>query len=216
MKYLIPALLLCLGLSGNLHAQETYTSSGNRLNSRVKKQEPKGFDKAKLVYGGGVSFNFFNGIFSAGVAPIVGYRFSDRFLAGVGLGYQYYSAKDYFLFNTQSGIQSYPLRRNFVYPSVWARYLVFNNIFVHAEAEYDIQNWRYYEPDADPSSPTYGNPVKRKLTINSPAVLLGAGLRQPIGEFSSLYLMALYDVIQDPNSPYLGRIDFRVGVNLGW
>ena len=216
MKYLIPVLLLSLSLGGTVHAQDVYNSSGTRMNARPKKQEPKGFDKDKLIYGAGIKFNFFNGLFRAGIAPVVGYRISDRFAAGVGLAYQYDSERDYFIYNTASGYQSFPLRRNMISPSVWVRGVIYNNIFAQVEGEYNLQNWRYHDQDLDPSSPTYGEAVKRKLNVNSPALLAGLGLRQPIGEYSSLYVMAMYDVLQNKNSPYYGFLDYRIGINFGW
>lgn len=211
MKYTALILLLSLGLCADLRAQPTYNSSGARMNARPKPEQKKGFDKNKLIYGGGFSFNFFNGAFSAGLAPIVGYRISERFAAGIGLGYLYASQKDAYQFNTPTGFQSLPLRRHLITPSAWARFLVLNNIFVHVEGEYNVQNWRFY------SQNFLGEPEKRRLTVQSPALLVGGGLRQPIAEYSSLYIMALYDVLQDPNSPYYRNgIDIRAGLNIGW
>lgn len=207
MKYVISILVLSLGLSGSLLAQETYNSSGARMAARPKQQQKKGFDKEKLVYGGGFSFNFFNGVFSAGLSPVLGYRITDRFVAGIGLGYVYASQRDF----NRIGAQTFPLRRHLITPSAWARYLVISNFFVHVEGEYNVQNWRFTEANFQ------GEPEKARLTVSSPAVLVGGGLRQPIAEYSSLFIMGLYDVLQDPNSPYYRNgIDFRVGVNIGW
>lgn len=216
MKYFVSVLLLGLGLSGSLHAQETYNSSGARINARPKKPAPKGFDKDKVIYGAGLKFNFFNGAFRAGVMPAVGYRVTKWFAAGVGLGYQYDSQRDAYVYQVGGGYQSYPLRRHLIVPSVWTRFLVYNNIFIQAEGEYDIQNWRYHAIDDDVSSPSYGSVVPRRLTVNSPALLIGPGLRQPIGEYSSLYVMVMYDVLQNINSPYYGYLDYRIGFNIGW
>lgn len=211
MKYLLPTLFLAFACTTAVTAQETYNSSGSRITMRPKKQESKGFDKDKLIYGGGFTFNFFGGAFRAGAAPVLGYRFHDRFIAGIALGYQYDSQKDYFRFSTNSGVQYRSLRRHMVMPSVWVRGLVFSNIFIHAEAEYDIQNWRGFTQD-----PANLEPVKIRETYKSPAVLVGPGLRQPLGDYSSLYVMVLYDVVQDPYSPYRGLLDYRIGFNLGW
>jgi hypothetical protein len=216
MKYFALILLLSVGFGGSLQAQEVYNSSGARMASRPRKQEQKGFDKDKLIYGGGLKFNFFGGGFRAGVTPVLGYRLTDRFAAGIGLGYQYDSQQDYYVFNTPSGLQTRSLRRHMIMPTVWVRAMLFENIFVQVEGEYDLQNYRGFIQDSDPNSSTYAEPVRKTQTISTPALLVGPGFRQQIGEYSSLYALIMYDVVQDVNSPYYRLLDYRIGVNFGW
>ncbi len=205
-------------MSVGVMAQETYNSSGNKvgLNKR-KPQQPKGFDPQKLIIGGGLGLGF-GDVTSVAVSPIVGYRITENFMAGIGLGYQYYRVKDYFeVANNVSGqYEYYPLKSNFFYPSIWGRYVIYRNFFVQAEAEYDFQSFTAYRTDSDPNSSTAGMPIPYKVKYNSPALLLGGGLRQPITDRSSLVIIALYDVIQDQYSPYLNRIDLRIGFNVGF
>jgi hypothetical protein len=216
MKYRIQKtsvlMLLLVLFAFSAGAQETYTSSGRRVGA-AKKSEPKGFDPQRLVIGGGFGLGF-GDITSIAVSPVVGYRFTDNFLAGVGLGFQYFRMKDRFpVYNVTNGaVDYYPLKSTFFYPSLWARYVVYQNIFVHVEGEYDMQNFKAYENATDQN----GDPVSYNLKYNSPALLLGAGLRQPVSERSSLVIMALYDVIQHEYSPYKNRIDFRIGFNAGF
>lgn len=217
MKYSIKRTgvlsLLCLLLAICAAAQETYNSSGKRITANKKKEQKTGFDRDRLIFGAGIpGLSFYNGVFSIGLAPTIGYRITDDFSAGVGIGFQYYSFKDYYdFYNSTTGQdERYPLRSIFYYPSVWARYVVFRNFFVHAEAEYDMQHLREYGLDAN------GFPTVFKTSYNSPALLLGAGIRQPVSERSSLVIMGLYDVIQDKYSPYRGGIDLRIGFNIGF
>lgn len=211
MKHLAFLGLFTIALSIGAAAQETYNSSGRRVPMNKKKEG--GFDPQRLVIGGGLGAGF-GDITSVAVSPIVGYRITDNWLAGIGLGFQYARWKDYFpVFNQANGnTEFYPLKSTFFYPSVWTRYLVFQNFFAHAEVEYDMQNFKAYERASDPN----GSPISYKQKYNSPAVLLGAGLRQPVSERSSLVIMALYDVIQHEYSPYRNRIDFRIGFNAGF
>ncbi len=217
MKYFVPILLLGICLSGSLQAQQVYNSSGARMTSRPKKQEPKGFDPSKLIYGGGFGLGF-GDVTSVAVAPVLGYRLTESFAGGIGLGFKYYRARNFFEIYSASagGYQYFPLKSTFFYPSVWGRYLILDNLFVQAEAEYDMQSLKAYKRDDDPNSPTVGDPISYKVNYNSPAVLLGLGYRQPVGANASMYLLGMYDVIQDPYSPYLRRIDFRIGFNIGW
>lgn len=203
-------------IAGGAIAQETYTSSGKRPGARQHAEE-KGFDPQKLIIGGGLGLGF-GDITSIGVSPVIGYRFTEKLSAGIGLGFLYYRVKDYFpVYNGITGQEEYfPLKSTFFYPSIWGRYMVFNNIFAQVEAEYDMQNYKAYETDSDPNSSTYGQPVSYKIKYNSPALLVGGGFRQPITDRSSLVLVALYDVIQDTYSPYKNRIDLRIGFNVGF
>ena len=69
-------------------AQEVYTSSGRPANAKKKEEKQKGFDISRLVVGGGIGLGF-GDITSISVSPMVGYRITDNFSAGVGFGYQY-------------------------------------------------------------------------------------------------------------------------------
>ena len=91
------------------------------------------------------------------------------------------------------------------------RYIVWRNLFVHAQPE--IINMGIPE--------NFQLDVNGKITADErrefiPAALIGAGIRQSIAGRASAYFMALYDVIQDHNSPYYKRPDFRVGFNIGF
>jgi hypothetical protein len=209
--------LLCLLLAGTAVAQTTYTSSGRRVTANKRNTREKGFDPQRLIVGGGLGLSF-GDVTAVAVSPIIGYRITDHFAAGIGLGFQYYRVKDYFEVNNAvaGNYEYYPLKSTFFYPSVWTRYIIYKNFFAQVEAEYDMQHFKVYKTDSDPASSTYGQPISYKINFNSTAVLVGAGLRQPVTERSSLVLLAMYDLIQDDYSPYLNRIDFRVGFNVGF
>jgi len=204
MKRIASLLALCILLVSVSNAQQTYNSSGGRSNAQKKKKEQKGFDPQKLIFGGGLSLGL-GTVTTLGVSPIIGYRITDRVSAGIGMGYQYMRIKDYYA-------SGYDYKASILYPSAWARCLVFRNFFVQAEFEHDFQTFNNYEFDPGGS----GAVVTVKEKYDNNALLLGAGLRQPVTQNSSFVIMGLYDVIQDPNSPYLGQIDFRFGFNVGF
>ncbi|MBS1630929.1 MAG: hypothetical protein JST27_12810 [Bacteroidetes bacterium] len=202
--------LLCMLLASSVFAQEVYNSSGRKAGTNRRETKQKGFDAQRLIIGGGFNLGLADGAFAVGASPIVGYRITENLSAGIGLGFQYYSFKDYYMLNVNGNNEYYPLHATLYYPSLWSRYLVYRDFFVQGEAEMDFQKITEYSPDVN------GYPEKKKSNYNSPALLLGAGLRQPISDRASLVVMALYDVIQDPYSPYKGRIDFRFGFNVGF
>ena len=205
-KKILVILAVCLCTTFCAGAQETYSSSGTR-NKNWTKQEPKGFDPQRLIFGGGLGLSFGN-VTSIGLAPIVGYRITDNFSAGIGLIYQYVQINDdYYLQGNY-----YDYKASILAPSVWTRYIVFNNLFVQATYEHNFISFTDYRYDQNGS----GNIESYKVKYNCPSVLLGGGYRQPVSENASMIVMVLYDVIQDKYSPYYGRLDFRFGFAVGF
>ena len=87
MKYIICALLFCLGVT-TIQAQEVqlYNSSGHSANHPIHHKKKKGFDPDKLIVGGFAILNFGDGYYDLGVSPMIGYKFTDRIAVGVGAG----------------------------------------------------------------------------------------------------------------------------------
>lgn len=217
-RFIIIALISCFHLSAS--AQDVYTSSGRTVeqSKKLQREKEKGFDPSKIVFGGGLGLGF-GTITNIAASPVIGYRITDNWVAGVGIGYQYLSVKDYWKMprpNTRPQTYEYfPYRSSIYSGSVWTRYVIWRNIFVHAEYEQNFMSFRRYYQEWDYQS--NGQATKyENINYNAPALLLGGGFRQPINDRISLVLMGLYDVIQDQYSPYQNRIDFRIGVNVGF
>lgn len=211
MRYIAITLLLLAGMT-KLNAQEVYSSSGRPVNDKRHTQQKKGFDASRIIFGGGLGFGFGN-VTNISVSPIVGYRISDNFSAGVGLGYQYFRIKDKFTLQDQNlGYIKKPYTATMYSPSIWGRYVIWRNIFAHLEYEHNFMSETVYDPYV-----IYTGPEKAiKNRINVPSLLLGGGIRQPISERVSIIFQGLYDVLQDKNSPYLGTISFRFGIVAGF
>lgn len=210
--------IFSLLLSTSLFAQEVYSSSGRPIEQkRVQQNEEdeKGFSTKKIIFGGWGVFGIGTGVTNVGVTPIIGYRITKNFSAGIGLGYQYLRVKDYFaISNPSTLITEYkPLNAHLFSPNVWARYLVWRNIFVQTEYEQNITTYRDYYTDYTQNNLTIGDST---AVQNVPCLLVGAGLRQPISDRSSFVIMALYDVLQNDYSPYRNTIALRIGFNIGF
>lgn len=202
MKNIIFILLFALGATV-AHGQEVYNSSGKANYKNKKKQ--KGYDPDKLVLGGGMNLGFGGGYSNIGVSPIVGYRITNRFSAGVGMGYQYYKYPSYLdPFNNY-----HYTYMNIFYPSVWTRFFVTRSIFISAAYEYDFITLK--KP-----FDRFANLKQTKYTVNNQCFLVGAGLRQPIAGRVSFYGELFYDVLQGEYSPYpKGSPGLRFGVAAG-
>lgn len=215
--------ILLMGFHSN--AQEVYNSSGKPGEGKYANNKTvKGFDPNKLIFGGGFSAGAATGIFSIGVSPIIGYRITDRFAAGISLGYQYQWIKDGQ--QVMDGITSQILYKNLNYSristGVWTRFIVWNNIFLSAEYEHNIFNVKEYFT-------TQNGIGSRRIWDNGPSLLLGVGLRQPITDNASFVMMVFYDVLQNIESnqrgvpgyrysisPYSNTPGFKVGINIGF
>lgn len=228
MKRILVALMFCLGAVG-AQAQEIYNSSGRAGKANFRENaEKKGFDANKLIFGGGVGFGMGTGIISFGVSPIIGYRITDRFAAGISLGYSYFRIKDGspVINQVTNRLEVYNFNQNTFSGGVWARYIVWDNLFLHSEFEYNLTRYKDYVTS---NIPGVGF-TKNTVSVGVPCLLLGGGYRQPVGEHMSFVIMALYDVLQDiPSnqrtdnmgrkysiSPYADRLEVRVGVNIGF
>lgn len=230
MKHILLAMVLCFGIAA-VQAQEVYNSTGKSGKAHYRENAKKtGFDVNKLVIGGGVGGGFGSGILSFQIAPIIGYRITDRFAAGVGLSYQYVRLKNYRVLQDYTTGEVFYKSPNasIIAPSVWARYFVFDRLFVSAIGEYSFTN----QTDFAWAQSGGMNIEKVKLHYGIPCLLLGVGYAQPITNNASFVLMASYDVLQsstirdvndsrgngpyEVKSPYYGTIDFRVGFNIGF
>jgi len=208
MKNTVLILLLCFGFLG-ASAQEVYTSSG-KPGYRKKPKKKKGYDPEKLIVGGGFTASISGGYANFGISPIVGYRITDHFSAGVGVGYLF--AKAPVAQNPNNPSELLYVYENIVYPNLWTRYFVFRNFFVDGIFEYDFISQKY-------PFDNFGNVHATRISVTNQCLWLGAGIRQPVGGRVSLYAEILRDVIQGKNSPYQTgafAFDFRFGIAAGF
>ena len=142
----------------------------------------------KLFYGGGLGLSFGNPNY-IDIAPIVGYRITEKVSAGVGITYQYY---DY-------NYGSYNFSTDVYGGSVFGRYYFRKNLFAHGEVEYlNLADFNY---------------VDKRIGVES--VLVGGGFIQRFSRNAGIVAMVLYNLTQSEYSPYASPVIIRVGVNIG-
>lgn len=217
LRWIFTAILLVVVTS--TYAQErVYSSSGKPLNKSQKNiKSDKLIEPDRIIIGGWGLFGAATGIVNVGITPVVGYRITDGFAAGIGLGYQYLRIRDYntVITNPINGAEEFrPLNAHIYSPSVWFRHIIWNNIFAQVEYEHNIFSQTTYTNDFTQYQTLPIIKRKDRLGVNS--VLVGAGIRQPVGERSSMVFMILYDVLQDKNSPYRNTLAIRFGFNYGY
>lgn len=164
-------------------------------------QKKKGFDKSKLFVGGnfGMTFGDYTLI---NVSPQLGYRFNQYLAAGAGINFQYVSLKerDYY------GNAIDRISQDVIGLNIFGRVYPIRQLMLQAQPElnYVFGKRKYY----DNTPPT---------TIDAslvPSLLLGGGIVFPAGN-GGLIISVLYDVLQQPNSPYSTQPFFNFGYNVG-
>jgi hypothetical protein len=163
---------------------------------------PKKFDASRIIIGGslGLSFGDYTNI---NISPLVGYRISQLFAAGININAQYGSERyrDYNSITTQRN--QYTIFGG----GVWGRVYPLDFLFVHVQPEYNFVSLKstYYVDPKTTVTDHYG----------VPSLLIGGGYSQPVGGRAAFSIMALYDILQDTRSPYQNGLILRLGASLG-
>lgn len=148
--------------------------------------------KSHLFYGGGFGLQF-GSVTLIELSPLIGYKVTPKLGIGLSPTYKYYSYKN-------SYYSSSRLENNVYGGSIFARYMIFENIFAHAEYESLFYNIK-----------VTGYPTDMRQ-YNS--VLVGGGYRQQIGSNAAMNLMVLWNLNDTPDSPYTNPV-IRVGFTVG-
>jgi hypothetical protein len=153
--------------------------------------------KERITIGGGLGLGFGSDQDFISVAPMIGFRVTERFLAGTGVTYRYTKYK---LPGLEIKLTDYGI-------NPFLRYTLFNNVFV--QTEYEYLNYEF---------PTSVDESVRK-TFNS--FMAGGGFLQPMGDRASFFVMALYNFSYvEPKvgeySPYYSPLVLRAGFNFGF
>ena len=164
-------------------------------------EKKKGFDPSRLFFGGNFGLSFGNFTF-INVAPIVGYRITEKFSAGTGINFIYQSSK----FNSGPG-QTTTNNYGYAGLGVFGRYqpLRFLLLNVQPEMNYIWGTIRVSDPN--------GNYEYKQPGKFVPSLLLGGGAVIPTGGRAAMIVMLQYDVIQDPLSPYGKNLFLSFGIN---
>lgn len=193
MKRLFLFLLLLGGIQ-LAHAQYYKTDTTSR----------KGFDRSRMMIGGSLGL-VFGDYTNINVSPLIGYRFSDMFAAGININAQYASEKDKYA----NGETSFRYQYTVFGGGVWGRFYPLEMLFLHAQPEYNHVSEKLTDYTVDPK-------VTSKSSYGVSSLLLGGGYSQPLGSgYSAFYIMVLYDVLQNVRSPYQNRPQITMGFNVG-
>jgi hypothetical protein len=165
MKKVIPVILLCL-VSLQLGAQTRFID--------------------RLYFGGGLGLQF-GTITAIDISPLVGYKITERFSAGIGGTYIYFRAPGFRSTDIYGG-------------RVFSRYMILENLFAYTE--YELLNREVYDD------------FEGLRRMNVSGVYVGGGYFMPVGRNAGVGLMLLYNLNETRYSLYNNPI-FRLGFNIG-
>lgn len=192
IKYICVVMLAAIQL--NVMAQDDdYARTDKKKDGETPKQRSDFWDR--IYVGGNLGASFGRGYAYVDISPLVGYRFTDRFSAGVGATYRYIDIKDY----------NFRFTNNIYGGRIFGRFNVFEFLFLHSELE--MLNW---------NCPTFTTTGYTTENVWAPGLLVGGGIRQSFGNSSSgFYAMLLYNVLYDRCSPYDLPYVIQVGAAFG-
>jgi hypothetical protein len=169
------------------------------INGFAQFEQDKPSFKDRLFYGGGFGLTF-GSVTHIDVSPLVGYRITDRFSAGIGLSYQYYK---YSAYNIKTSIYGGKVFASFTIVKDLGNIIPLGNnmggLMLHAEAEALNLEKRVFYLSSDTD----------RVWVFSP--LAGVGYSLPIGNRSFLNIYLLYNFNEGQNSPYDNPV-FRISL----
>jgi hypothetical protein len=175
MKYLFSFLLLLSFSTASFSQDEDTTGHRN------------GFRKENLFFGGNLglaigSYTFIN------VSPQIGWHLNPSFDVGLGPNFQYVSIKSYDF----SGADFSKESRMVFGGNVFTRFYPIKQGFLQVQPEVNVVRGKlkYYATGYDNFS----------YTATAPSLLVGVG-----ANLNGLLISVMYDLAQDPNSPYSSR-----------
>jgi hypothetical protein len=166
-----------------------------------KKEEPKKSKKwNNFVLGGNIGLQF-GTVTYIDISPIVGYYITPRLLTGVGLTYQYFN--DSYSTGYSTHIFGGRTFTNYALVEHIGRNLrIKSDITIFVHAEYEALNIGRDFTKAKNVGAT------KRFWLNG--ILLGGGIRKPIGKRSSFNFAVLYNILADSRTPYDNPI-VRIG-----
>jgi len=153
-----------------------------------KDEKQKPAFSQRLIFGGDIGLSF-GTITYIRVAPIIGYRITDRLAAGLGPMYIYEKYRDYNLETSTYGMKALASFTVIKGSDIGGSF-GFGSIVLHVENE--VVN-------VEPYDPYYGY-FNERIWIDN--LLIGGGLSQTLGGSFGISVFILWDVTQNIYSPY--------------
>jgi len=188
--FILGSLILLFGIA--IFAQDTIVEQvqPEPKEKKQKKQNPP--IGQRLYFGGGMGLTF-GSYTRIGLYPLVAYKFTPKFSGGTKFLYEYVKDNYYTPAYESSNYGG----------SLFTRYRLFPSLYLHAE--YEMVNYQLYSFNGE------------QFRDWIPFFYVGGGYSQNLGGNAWLNMQVLFDIIQDPGSPYrVWQPIMSVGVGVGF
>src|SRR6187455_1430060 len=146
--------------------------------------------KQNLFTGGSISLAFYSNTFLVGGSPVLGYSITNWADLGIVINYNYTVYRDYYVFDDR-------LKQNNFGGGPFVKLYPLRFIFAQAQYEYNFLKLKYIPPA--------NGGVQQKDDLEAKSFLIGGGYttgRMGRGGSPHYYLAILFDILQEPGSPY--------------
>jgi hypothetical protein len=146
--------------------------------------------KQNLFTGGTISLAFYSNTFLIGGSPVLGYSITNWADLGIVINYNYTVYRDYYVFDDR-------LKQNNFGGGPFVKLYPLRFIFAQAQYEYNFLKLKYIPPN--------NSGIQQKDNIEAKSFLIGGGYttgRMGRGGSPHYYLAILFDILQEPGSPY--------------
>lgn len=172
--------------------------------SNIQAQGSKsGFDPDKLIFGGDIGFGISSDYWTVGASPQVGYKLTNRFHVGAGIGYRFgKSDQDVYIPNADDD-------GNISWNSVTSKYTE-NSASINLFAHYYPWKKLIFSIKPEIMHTWYSEKImnqKYKANKFVPAITVGGGIH-----LRPVILQINYELLQNDYSPYNDGLFFSVGL----
>lgn len=194
--------ILALGTSFTLSAQsDRFKKKGSTSNSPTRQEQPATEPSQtteepgpetfwdRVIFGGGGGLNFGNNT-NIFLAPQLGYKVTDNWIAGIGYMYNYTRWTQILTLN---GVVEVDFENQVHGPNVFTTFTFFESLFAGAQAEilnHDAYIYNSFQGTFD---------VENRWT---PVLFVQGGFYQPIGSKGMMQIGLRLNLLHDEFSPY--------------
>lgn len=200
-SYFITCSFVCIiAFFHQVHAQDRsmYVPAHQRNYSQENDGVPaSSSNSSRFFVGGNVGLSFSSNYSYVGISPLIGYRLTPWFSPGVNLNLNFVSDKS---------VPYQTTNYTTIGAGVFTRFFPFQWLYLQIQPEYNQYQVKVKS----------GGSIIDKQTYHVFSLLMGGGYIQRISENSYFNFGILYDVIQNPHSPYYGIPVIQGGMNIGF
>jgi len=200
-QFLLLFILFFTSLTLSAQTRSGTISDVQRGGQNQRQDERSGFQRENLRFGGNFGMRF-GAITFIDVSPTVGYQFTNRFLAGVGVTYNFYRER-FYLNNARQEFTMHVIGG-----TTFAQFSIIQIPALHifARAEYSLLNQRV---DVD----FLGQYQQRRDWVHYPMV--GGGVLLPFGRSGGVTIQLMWDLLENENTIFGSNPIIRMGFMIG-